>query len=576
MEEQFTTYQTRQHIYRDVRPTRLERYHYAFLWDFFRKNRREIILFIVLLFAQALMEAIALFFINNSVREKILYSFYAIHSSLFITTIFLIITVYLAISFCALKIERQTVLTFINKLRKSWFLLLLNRSPHSITNDQKADFIAKASYHFPLVSLGIDNSALGFIRWILCAIILLILSGTQSLAVFIISFLIIVLSFFIGLIAYGIAKYYVSREVASYSMVLRHMDLTLSEFPFIKTFKQEKEALDHLDTIVGIDTHFRIRRDIWLRYFRKIIYVVLSLTALILFVLHRNHPEIFQQHINDQNFLMGIISLYALRLFYESGRIGLYVPPLFLGLSLSIPQKIAPDIYKTPQKKSWSLLEFRSNKTKLFPEGPYFKKIALQIQKKERSLFIANPYEGKTSLAELFAGQARFNKKTWIVKKDLARIDYPHWSHQERGLFFFSSYFHSDKTTGEIIFGKEKNLITSQDLVALYALLEKYPVFAKALGKKRFVGDSVRIFNANPSLSFMVYALHCLMALPDLIIIDNHWIDQNDPEINELIKILNEALPNSALILFARHDNNIIAYQKKYEIKNGSIQNVIQ
>jgi len=573
MNEQFKTYQTRQKIQRSIKTRTFEPYHYSFIINFLKKNRKKIIAVLSLLFIQALMEVLTLIFISGSIQEQ---AFNAFHQNK-LTLIFIILSLgivgYLAISFFALKLERETVLDFINKLRRSWFFLILNRSEGAMTNERKADFIAKASYHFPLVSLGIDNSALGIIRWALCGCILLIVSSTTGIYLILGSILIIIGSILIGFIAYLIAKHYVSQEVTSYSKVLRHIDLSLSEFAFIKTFKQEISCLKDLNAVVAVDTYFRVRRDLWLRYFRKIIYILFFIGSLVLIITNIYHPEIFSRlYIDEQNFIIGILSLYALRLFYESGRVGLYVPPLLLGISLSIP----PRTIKESDRKEipWSFIEFRSNKTKLYQEGNYFKNIALLFEKGKRYLFIAEPRQGKTSLAELFAGKMRFNRNGWLVKMDKERFDYRHWATLDLKSFFISPYFHSEKTIGEIILAKEKYTITAEDLFSLYALAEKHPFLTMVVSKKRFVGESLRCFEANNSLLFAVYVLHCLYYKPNLILIDNLWLDLNDPPINSLIALMADELKDVTIIVFSRNNNDIIPYHEKYQIQINSIQHL--
>jgi hypothetical protein len=574
MQQQFSTYQTRLNISRNVNPVKLEPYQRAFLLDCFRKAQGKIILLVSLLFIQVVMEIAVLVLVRGSIREQAFNAFHRGELVLILGLLSLGIVVYLLISYFALKIERQTVLAFINKLRRNWFLLILGRAESAMTSERKAAFIAKASYHFPLISLGIDNSALGAIRWALCACILLILGSTGKIYLMIGSVTIVALSLLSGIAAYFVSKYYVSQEVASYSKVIRHIDSSLSEFSFIKAFKQERAALKGLDARVDTDTYFRIRRDIWLRYFRKIIYTFFFIAAIGLVVLNIYHPEIFAQlSFSNQNFSTGIISLYALRLFFESVRTGLYVPPLMLGLALSIPERIPRDSGEN-EEKHWSRLEFRSNKTKLYNEGKYYKNIALLFETGKRYLLIGEPRQGKTSLAELFAGKARFNKNGWLVKIDDVRLDYRHWVNLNSGSFFLSSYFHSDRTVGEVIFGKEKQLITAEDLFSVYPWAEKHPLLAMVVSKKRFVGESLRQFEANSPMLFAIYTLHCLICKPRLILIDNQWLDLNYPEINSLTTILHQGLPESAIVAFSRNNNNIIPYNKKYEIKTDHIQDL--
>jgi len=252
--------------------------------------------------------------------------------------------------------------------------------------------------------------------------------------------------------------------------------------------------------------------------------------------------------------------------------VGLYVPPLLLGLSLSIPPRIIKE--KDIKEIPWSSIEFRSNKTKLYQEGNYLKNIALLFEKGKRYLFIAKPHQGKTSLAELFAGKMRFNKNGWLVKMDQERFDYRYWEALDLKSFFISSYFHSEKTIGEIILAKEKYAITANDLFSLYALAQKHPLLTMVVSKKRFVGESLRCFEANSSFLFAVYVFHCLYHKPHLILIDNHWLDLNYLQINSLIALMHDELKDSTIIIFSRNNNDIIPYHEKYQIQTDSIQNL--
>lgn len=571
MKEQTATYQIRQKIRRLARVTLFKRHHFTFIKKFIRDRIKQITVLLSLLFLQVILEISILMFASGSLRDKAYSAFQHGNLLFLMALVFVGVIIYLAVSFFALMLERKMVISFINTLRRSWYILMLGSAEHTMTNERKADFIAKVSYHFPLVSLGIDNSALGTIRWLLSACVLLSVGSIGGSSLFLLSLGLVIISLFIGLIAFLIANYYVSQEVASYSQVIRSISNNLSEFPLVKTFRRENDSMKELDSRVEIDTYFRIRRDLWLRYFNKVIYTFIFVSTFCLIILGLYYPEVFSRfYTNESLFLISILSIYSLRLMYEAGRAGLYLPPLRLGLLLSIPEIIPSDLHDQKMIK-WKTIEFRSNKTKLHNEGRYYKQLTILLEEKKRYLFFAEPYIGKTSLAEVFAGKARFNRNGWLVKVDDGRFDYRSWHKLDIKSYYISSYFLSERTVGEIVLGKNNEHISSEDLLLVYEAAQKHAIFSRIISKKRFVGESLKSFETNKSFLFAIYTLHCLICRPSMIIIDNQWLDLNYPEINDLLKLIDHEMVESTVIYFSRLNNDIISYNKKYEIKEEAI-----
>ena len=574
LSQQSKTYQARQQIKRSVRNAPIGWRHWNFVVDYAKEHKNKIAILFSLLMLQALMEVVVFMFANGTLRDRTYVAFHQGYIWQLVVVVLIGMLLYLLISFYALKFERQVVLHFINKLRRSWFGIILGSSEHTMTHHRQADFIAKASYHFPLLSLGIDNSVLGIMRWSLCALVIFIVGSIGGGYLLLVSIGIVLVSLVVLFIAYIVANHYISQEVASYSQVIRHIDSSLSEFASIKKDGQESTVIQGLDARVDTDTYFRIRRDIWLRYFNKIIYTLVFIGTLGILVFGFYNPDILLPfYAGDELFLLGIIALYSLRLLYEAGRTGLYIPPLKLGLFLSVPEHM-PKERGIRSEKKWSTLSFRSNKTKLFLEGSYIKNIDIPLEAQKSYLFLGKPYVGKTSLAEVFAGTARFNINSWLVKVDDSRQEYRVWAGQNMGIYFVSSYFRSEKTIGEIIFGKDKQFITAEDIFSLHEIAQKHPLLSRVVSKRRFIGDSLRSFEANNTLLFATYILHCLVCKPKLIVIDNMWIDMGYPEIVELIKLVRGELPESTVVAFSRSKNDIISYDTIYEIKDNQIDRI--
>lgn len=568
---QTSLYQERRKIKYSVRPFKLERHHWEYIQNYLKKNKSSLLFLAGLMFSQVLIEVLALLFINSTTRGQI-YGLVQNKAVLSFTVIIIIgAALYLAITYLSIKYERKAVLGLINDLRRKLFSGILQKQQKMVTNEAKADFIAKMSYHLPLLNLGLDHSVFGSIRWVFSASILVALALVANTNIIYFVLIAIAFSILIGFIAYCIARYYISQEVASYSQVIRHITLTLTEFPSIKSLHKEQSALEELDAKVAIDTYFRIRRDIWLRYFNRVLFTLLFIASISSFAFAFSNPEKFSFFYNPaSNVITGIISLYLIRLFYEAVQTGLYIPPVKLGIFLSVPIHTHQN-FKRRMRSIWKTIAFKSNKTKLFPEGEYFKNLSLEIKRDGRYLFTGIARSGKTNLAYVFAGSPEFNQDGWLVKIDEQRFDYRHWINSFDDRYFFAPQFHSEKTLGELILGKDRQDIVEEDISKVYALCEKYPLLYVPLSKKRFLGDSAKAFENNAAALFIIQTLFCIVNETSFVIIDNHWIDLGYGEIEESIRILDKELPNSAIVVCSREKNDIIKYGSIYEIKKDHI-----
>ncbi|MDD5165396.1 MAG: hypothetical protein PHG25_02565 [Candidatus Pacebacteria bacterium] len=564
-------YQQRRIIKQSIRPMRLERHHWHYIRQFLQKNTRSILILPSLIVAQAIIEIGVLIFLNGSIREQIYYALHTKALSVFIISVLCGALLYLCVTYLTIKFERTLVLGLINDIRKRLFSVLLRRSYTSVTNEEKADFIAKVSYHLPLLSLGVDHSLLGSVRWVIMAVVLISLSIIAGPHYIIGIAALVFLGVCVGLISYGIARYFISREVASYSQVIRHVTLTLSELSFTKILQGEQSALDALDARVGVDTYFRIRRDIWLRYLNRVFFAGVFAATSILIIISFSHPELISFLYDPATTILAtIISLYAIRFLYESVQTGLYLLPLKLGLFLAIPEGATS--LRQINKDTWNHITFISNKIKLFVEGNYMKRVSISLRRGQRYLFTGAAYTGKTALARLFTGNAVFNPLGWVVKIDAKRVDGNTWAQEYANRYFFAPHVYSEKTIGEIIFAKEMQQITEDDIARVYTLCQKYPVFSKIRSKKRFIGEPLSIFSDSPTLLFAVQTLHCIISRPQLIVVDNQWVDSGYADITALLHILDAELPESTLVVFSREINFSIIYNERYVIEQNEVR----
>jgi hypothetical protein len=560
-QEQTSMYQERKRIHQSLRPLAFARHHREYITGYLRRNGRRLLVVLGLIGAQALLELSALLVTARLGAQGLADIARGDSAARSLAYALAGAIAYLVIAFMATKREREAVLGLINDLRHRLFSGMLGHDERSVTHEAKANFIAKVSYHLPTLSLGLDRSLFGCVRWMLSACLIIALGLATGSEAMVLAISAIIASVALMIIAYVIAMHYVSREVTAYSQIMKHICLSLAEFPSVKAQRLEGRSLRTLDSLVATDTYMRVRRDLWLRYLNRILFALLFVAGVCVSVFSLPYPRTLAS---------AAISLYAIRLLYQALQTGLYLPPLRLGLFLSI-QPGSPQAFGQKRRGGWKSLTFRSNKTRLFPEGPYLKDVSISIRKGESHLFTGGSSSGKTSLAFLFGDKPLFNPTGWIVIEDGQRLSADDWAIASRDRYLFGPQFRTEKTLGEIILGKDRQDIRPDDIERIYAMSERYPALAKQLSKKRFAGESALAFEHNPSALFCIQALHCVMSEAGLIVIDNSWIDLGYEEIDEAIRTLSRELPNSTIVMFARQAREIIDNQKNHEIRKGEI-----
>lgn len=569
---QIYLYQKKAEIRQMNRPLKLEKIHFNYLKSFSRRHKKEIIIFLSLLFCQILLEVILpLFGRSYLFKASVLLQWGQMTTVLGVLTGGVII--YIIIAFWELKIGKGLVIRLINELRRKWIKIFTNKPFHKVTSENKANLIAKISYHLPLLQMGLDNSIIGLMQWSLYVLGLLIISSFISTTLLIIVLLAIPVNIIIALIGYYIAKKYVTKETTLYSKIIKHITFSLYELPFIQKHKLEKENIQTLDELVKLDTHFRIRRSIWLLFGNRIIFGLLILVVGLSYILRIYSPDFFLEIQVDNLLISGIIFVYLVRLFYTSLKIGLFILPTKLGLILSLPrpqkEKIRRDIIK-----KISSISFKTKKAKLFWLGKYMKNINLEFNSKDRVLIYGKSCVGKTHLGYLLSCMGRFNNQAWVVKANGKRYLYNNWQEKFRNAYFIEPQLTSEKNVGEILTGKNRENISQTDIEKVFQTISECPPLHFILSFRRFTAENCQTVTLNPVHLFALEAAYCLVNKPAIIVVDNLWLDLNQERINEILKIMAEKLPDSIIILLSTKENSLISYNQKYVISENQIEKI--
>ncbi len=519
-----------------------------------------------LLIFQALAE-IALVVISYRYFRTNLYSVGAINYGTLLLILLALATIYLLTFFYLLKTERTLVIRLINDLRQRWFKIALQRSASGAHLTEKSGLLAKISYHLPLLNLGINNSLLGALRWALLVLILIFLAILFAGPVIWWALGGIILSLGLAWLGYLVAKNYVSQETTFYSKIIRLVDFSLSDWQFTKKFNQEKNILREFNQLVELDSYFRIRRDLWLRFGFAFVFVALIFLGLALNFWQVEISQFLAQSNQQATFILMVLVFYLSRLFYTSLRLGLYSMPLSLGLFLSVPTNYSSHLSsKTPYQ--FSRLELRTAKIKLFKTAHHYQAFAFDFSVGQSTLILGGPRSGKTALAKLLTGQGFYGRRAWLLKSPKRRYFYQDFFEKYSGFYYLGPQFMSHHSLLETVVGKESYQLTDQDLVRAAGLLSQYPLLASKLGPNFDWRLAANKFLNSERNNLLLQILHCLYNQPFLVAIDNYWLDIDDQEFKELLALLAVNLSQTSLVFFARQQPNFLNYQQIYEIKN--------
>lgn len=545
-------------------PIAVKKDHFNYLWRFFKKEKKVVIATLIALVSQGIFEII-LILISHKFLKYNTSVFSASSSSLRLLLVLIIFSAaYLLAYYFSIKREKTAVVKLINDLRLHWFSLSLNNDIDKYNLEKKGGLLAKISYHLPMLSSGITNCLIGFVRWLILIAILLVICIIFSWSFIFWFILVLIISLITISLSYLVSKNYIVKEVTFYSKIIRLIDFSLSDWKFTKTFGREKTIVKDFNKLVDLDSYFRVRREIWLRFGSGIIFIILIIGSWFLGNFGDQLLKFLKVSLSNQ-FVLVILFVYLSRILYESLRIGIYSVPFLFGLSLSVPKDSLPKI-KNKRKKSFSSLIFQSSKLKLFKKSKYYKKINFSFFSSGRYLITGKRRSGKTKLAKTFSGWCDFNVKAWVIKADNKRFFYRNFFNHYRGFYYLDPNFNSSRTILEVALGQEKNRIKATDLLDLSNLIKENVELADIFYERadwRLRSDK---FITNYKNSFLLQTLYCLTSKPGLISVDNYWLDLKDEEINSIIKLLVSKLPKTIFVFFSNSDSDIISFDNKYEI----------
>jgi energy-coupling factor transporter ATP-binding protein EcfA2 len=317
---------------------------------------------------------------------------------------------------------------------------------------------------------------------------------------------------------------------------------------------KENVLFSDLRKMVDVDTYFRVHREITLNIGNRIIFVLVTFISGGLYIYNLYFPLL--------SFEGGIISLvYAtvillqIRLLHLSLNVGLYSFPLKLGAILCIPDKNINSQNRQILDKNIDTISFVSKKVKLDGKN-YLHNISFDFKKGEKYLISGPIGSGKSMILSIISGHTKlFYGLPWTIRLNNRRFLYKKWHEGHPKTFFISPYFQSEAPI--------------YDFIKNYEVIEEYqdiPAFSFLFSNGKFLGQSITKGKNSLIDICVLQILYCIIESPQIVTVDNIWIDLNHPHINEAMSVMFSKLKNSIIVCGSSSENNLHLYDSVFKI----------
>jgi ABC-type multidrug transport system fused ATPase/permease subunit len=568
--EQISLYREKLKISREFYSFKIETGQWAHIKRFLNSKYSIVRNILILMFLIILIEISIPIFFNNFLG---FFSFYRNLNNFLIlfSLLIAVLIAYLFLSFFNIKFQKQIILEFINFLRRSWLKLYLSKNVNKIKNQDRGKLLIKISYHFSLLQLGLTSSFFGIFEWLFLTAGVLVVSAIVDVRLLIISSIMFFINIFVFYLGYIISMYYVSQDQTLYSKILQYISDVFGDIYFNKMHHKSNSIIKNLDTLVEIDTYFRIRREILQNFGNKIIFVLLIVVSAVGYLIKVYLPGLVDKNLTE-NVVYVFVFILLSRLLYLSLRIGIFYFPLKLGLILSVPKdRINEKLFNKKEifPRNLNKIKFYSRKFRFSKKLPYQKDLEFIFEKGKRYLITGKNMSGKSLLSNIFCGTAPISLgKPWVLKiNDSHRLLYQNWCKKNKSIYYVNPHFTSETTVYDILKdGDSASLNIFEEIRVKLIKYKNNEIFDFIFSHKKFLNHYVNNKDFSFSEIAIIQILYCIVNRVDFIVIDNLWLDLDNSAINEAIKILSTELPDSIIINFSTRDSKIIEYDKKHNI----------
>jgi len=567
--KQHDTFRRRQEIKLAVSQLKLQDGQKSYLKNYASKHKNSILILFFFLFSQILVEVALLFYgriyfkqIVTLLERPMLWKAFLV--------LLVMIGLYISVSYLAIKASRTILVEFINNIRENWFTRYLTKFSAEGNKSSRVKLLTKMTYHFSLVQMGFNQVLTNAIYTLFSLFIILAIIPTIAPRYLILVPVILLVYILIIGLGYYISYKYVSKEQTLSTSIVNHVADSIYRIEFIKQHDREQVEIDHLNNLVELDSYFRIRRGLWMSMGGRVMFVSVLLFFSALQILRVYYPDLMLQEASDTLFISGIISLVLIRVAYKTMSLGLFLPPLRIGLILATPSSDLEAV--SGEKYKLSKLELYSSKTKLNPIlKDYYSDLSFEFEKGDRVQFVLEDEKEAFNLRTIFSGNSLKGRMTWHVKVNSKREKYQKWGELYDLPYVLRSNLASEVSIGELVSGLPKREIGESEINDIFTLLSKYKEFQFVFDLAKTTAVITKESSFTQSELALLQLAHCLYKKPEVIIVNEAWNLQQNQDVQSIIKLVETKLTESIILNFSSRDLAGFEANKVYTLCDGEV-----
>ena len=452
---------------------------------------------------------------------------------------------FLLMRFWEIYLEKWLVIEFLNYLRRTWFQESVRniRVPQA---SELASLMAKLTYHFGLLQMGLKNVIFQIPKLVFGFFALIIVSWSINVALFQLVAACLVFSLFLIWLGNFLAKNHVSRDQTLYSRMLREIHSSVSRRANYSLQSNHYDLMQSFDDLVELDSHFRLKRELWMKFSPQLVLIVIALAGMAGYAIDfqgLNFSEIFS--INGA--VLAMLSALLVRQLYLSLQMGLFLFPLYLGLVLSVPE------FKTTTK--WQPLppirsiSFRTKSARI-GKGRR-KKYQFDLFGGNRILVHAG--ESSQFVANLLTGGIGMRKgKSWNVVHNDLRMSFNSWSHRPNQVFRIAATYVDDTPLINLFTGKLSQHILTSDIEQVFTDLAGIPYLDELNITPHNMRNSIQSDHLDWEKRMAVQIVAAIVSKPPMIVIEQEITRFESNILQTLLELLAQKANSSIIVCFSK------------------------
>ena len=446
-----------------------------------------------------------------------------------------------------------------------WLIYFFQTPSNESSKLSDGSLMAKMLYHTQLLRMGLERVIMEGGRAVVFYVVVLIAAFFFSSSSFFwmaMGFPVICVMTYVAML---IGKHYISQEQTlntKFVKVLFHQMNNLSQ---VQSLGLEQDRFHQLNQIIEQDTHFRKRREMWLKFSDRLVFAIILLAGGMLYLIKDFYPILHWNNWSEG--AIGIVLTgYFAKILMQSVHAGIFWQALKTGLLISVPEfKVGPNPFGKRSKVNFlSSLTIQGKKAKLSKFGSPIKQFRLVLEPGSKTLIVGEGTVGKTTLAKYLCGMEKIDSLN--VKNDgnflLSHIWCGH--NRDRQLISLTPVFR--ETVAEFLLAQPAEDLDLADLNNIFKKLKKYPEFNFIFQFKEFLGKRFDSLQGSLTELALLQIAQSILRQPKLICVDNSVFDLPNPLVQKSLLILAQECAASTIVYFTVDPKNAKNFKKTYNL----------